>query len=93
MPSSAMKDLPVTFCLNLAEIGPALDLLVRRTIGLETGLAVSARILKERVALLARLMQQSMRNAQTLEYLSVEMQELERELKDIQTLLHQTSAP
>ena len=33
MPRNAMSDLPVTFCLDLAEIGPALDLLVRRTLG------------------------------------------------------------
>lgn len=91
MPRSAMKDLPVTFCLNLAEIGPALDLLVRRTIGLETGLAVSARMLKQRVALLGRLMQQSKQNEQTLGYLSSEMQLLKYELKEIQTLLHQAT--
>jgi two-component system chemotaxis response regulator CheB len=31
MPRSAMKDLKVDFCLELGEIGPALDLMVRRT--------------------------------------------------------------
>jgi two-component system chemotaxis response regulator CheB len=30
MPASAMQDLPVTFCLSLAEIGPTLELLARR---------------------------------------------------------------
>jgi two-component system chemotaxis response regulator CheB len=52
MPTSAMKDLPVTFCLRLSDIGLALDLLARRKATLETGLAVSVRTLKERVALL-----------------------------------------
>ena len=37
MPRNAMSDLPVTFCLDLAEIGPALDLLVRRTAGTGNG--------------------------------------------------------
>src|SRR5215467_2922796 len=39
MPTSAMKDLPVTFCLRLSDIGLALDLLARRKAVLETGLA------------------------------------------------------
>ena len=38
MPRNAMADLLVIFCLNQAEMGPALDLLVRRTAGLETRL-------------------------------------------------------
>jgi two-component system, chemotaxis family, protein-glutamate methylesterase/glutaminase len=41
MPTSAMKDLPVTFCLRLSDIGPSLDLLARRKAVLETGLAVA----------------------------------------------------
>jgi two-component system chemotaxis response regulator CheB len=45
MPASAMKELHVTFCLRLSDIGLALDLLARRTAGLETGLAVSVRTL------------------------------------------------
>ena len=40
MPANAMEKLPVTFCLKLAEIGPALELLVRRSAEFETGLAV-----------------------------------------------------
>jgi hypothetical protein len=39
MPTNAMEGLPVTFCLNLADIGSALELLVRRTARFETGLA------------------------------------------------------
>ena len=37
MPANAMKDIPVTFCLRLRDIGPALELLARRMTGLETG--------------------------------------------------------
>lgn len=89
MPSSAMADLPVTFCLNLAEIGLALDLLVRRKAGLETGLAVSIRTLKDRISLLIRLIQQSKGNDQTFVYLSSELRALERDLQSIQALLNQ----
>ena len=59
MPTNAMEDLPVTFCLNLAEIGPALELLIRRTAQFETGLEVAIRTLRDRVALLVRLVEQS----------------------------------
>jgi two-component system chemotaxis response regulator CheB len=88
MPRNAMTNLPVTFSLDLAEIGPALDLLVRRTAGLETGLAVSVRMLNDRVGLLVRLIHQSKGNDQTLEYLSAELMALKRYLKSIQTLLN-----
>jgi hypothetical protein len=43
MPASAMEDLPVTFCLNLSDIGAALESLVRRTSQFETGLEVVVR--------------------------------------------------
>jgi two-component system chemotaxis response regulator CheB len=89
MPNSAMTNMPVTFCLNLAEIGLALDLLVRRKAGLETGLTVSIRMLKERTALLVRLIDQSKGNDQTLSYLSSELHALERDVKSIQALLNQ----
>jgi two-component system, chemotaxis family, protein-glutamate methylesterase/glutaminase len=87
MPASALQDLPVTFCLKLADIGPTLDLLARRKTELETGLAVSVRLLKERVALLARLIAQSKRNPETHQFLSAEMIQLELELRSIQALL------
>jgi two-component system chemotaxis response regulator CheB len=87
MPASAMKDLPVTFCLSLAEIGPALELLARRQTALETGLAVSVRTLKERIALLVRLIAQSEKNPTTHQFLSTEMTALEGDLRSIQTLL------
>ena len=93
MPRNAMSDLPVTFCLDLAEIGLALDLLVRRTAGLETGLAASVRMLKDRVGLLTRLISQSQRNDQTLGYLTTEMHGLERDLTDVRAILNQAVVP
>ena len=87
MPASAMKTLPVTFCLRLAEIGPALDLLARRKTKLETGLALSVRTLKDRVALLVRLIDQSKRNPETHRFLATEMIALETDLRSIQALL------
>lgn len=87
MPASAMKDLPVTFCLKLADIGPALDLLARRKTELETGLAHSVRTLKERIALLVRLTAQSKRNPDTYQFLSTEIIDLEDALRSIQGLL------
>lgn len=92
MPANAMQDLPVTFCLNLAEIGQALDVLARRKTELETGLAVSARMLKERVALLGRLLSQSKRNLDTHQFLSTEIISLERDLRSIQALLNEAIA-
>jgi two-component system chemotaxis response regulator CheB len=87
MPASAMKELPVTFSLKLADIGPTLDLLARRKSELETGLAVSVRTLKERVALLVRLITQSKKNPETQQFLSAEMIALELDLRSIQALL------
>jgi two-component system, chemotaxis family, protein-glutamate methylesterase/glutaminase len=87
MPTSAMADLPVTFCLRLSDIGLALDLLARRKAMLETGLAVSVRTLKERVALLVRLVGQSKRNPKTYEFLSAELAALKLDLRAIQKLL------
>lgn len=92
MPANAMRELPVTFCLKLAEIGPALDVLARRTTELETGLAVSARVLKERVALLGRLLAQSKQNQGTHQFLSTEIISLERDLRSIQALLEEALA-
>ena len=92
MPASAMQDLPVTFCLKLAEIGPALDVLARRKTELETGLAASARMLKERVALLRRLLSQSKKNLGTHQFLSTEILSLERDLQSIQALLKEAIA-
>ena len=87
MPASAMKDLPVTFCLQLRDIGATLDLLARRKTELETGLAVSVRLVKERVAFLARLMTQSRTNLVTFQFLSMEMAALQRDLSLLEGLV------
>jgi two-component system chemotaxis response regulator CheB len=84
MPASAMRDLPVTFCLKLADIGPALDLLARRKTELETGLAVSVRVLTERVGLLVRLIDQSRHNPETFQFLSTELVALRTALASLQ---------
>ncbi len=87
MPASAMEGLPVTFCLNLPEIGPALDLLVRRTAQFETGMEVAVRTLRERAALLVTLGEQSGRNRGTHEFLTKELASLQRDLQAIDDLL------
>jgi hypothetical protein len=87
MPRNAMEGLPVTFCLNLAEIGPALELLVRRTARFETGLAVAVRALRERAALLVRLDQQSEKNPGTREFLRRELVLLRRDVESINDLV------
>ena len=92
MPASAMKELPVTFCLSLADIGPTLDLLARRKTELETGLSVSVRMLKERVALIIRLIAQSKQNPETHHFLSTEISALEVDLRSIQAFVDQALA-
>lgn len=84
MPANAMEGLPVTFCLRLAEIGPALEVLVRRSTCFETGLAVAIRTLKDRAALLVRLAEQSWRNPGTRKFLKSELASLRRDLESIQ---------
>ena len=87
MPANAMAELPVTFCLKLADIGPALELLVRRTARFETGLAVAVRMLRDRAALLVRLGEQSWRNPSTREFLRNELDSLRQNLKAINDLV------
>ena len=87
MPTNAMEGLPVTFCLNLADIGPALELLVRRTTRFETGLAVAVRTLRDRIALLVRLVEQSRGNPGTHEFLRNELTSLRRDVQSIDDLL------
>lgn len=87
MPSNAMEGLPVTFCLNLAEIAPALELLVRRTARFETGLAVAVRTLRDRAALLGRLIEQSSRNFSTREFLRNELASLRRDIQSVDELV------
>lgn len=90
MPTNAMHNLPVTFCLRLAEIGPALDLLTRRGTVFESGLANSVRILKERLALFQRLITHSTINADTRDYLMAQLSALQGDLQATQTLLDDT---
>lgn len=93
MPRSAMKDLNVDYCLNLSEIGPLLDLLVRRARStnkhevLETGLASSVRFMKERVSLLAKLYAQSRENPKTELFLRAEIAALEDDIAEIQRMI------
>ena len=87
MPANAMESLPVTFCLSLADIGPALELLVRRTARFETGLAVAVRTLRDRAALLVRLGEQSSRNPGTHQFLINELASLRRDIQSIDDLL------
>jgi two-component system chemotaxis response regulator CheB len=89
MPQNAMRDLPVTFCLRLAEIGPALDLLARRGTVFESGLATSVRMLKERVALFRRLIKQSMGNVDTCDFLQSQLAALQEDLLATQKLLNE----
>ena len=92
MPHNAMHELPATFCLRLAEIGPALDILARRGTTLETGLDACVRMLQERLALFQRLLIQSERNAHTRDFLIAEMDTLQQDLQATQKLLDETLA-
>jgi chemotaxis response regulator CheB len=87
MPANAMAKLPVTFCLKLVEIGPALELLVRRSAQFETGLAVAVRTLRDRVALLVRMSAQSQRNPGTQAFLKNELASLRHDLRAIEHLV------
>ena len=87
MPTNAMEGLEVTFCLNLVDIGPALELLVRRTARFETGLEVAVRTLRDRATLLARLYEQSWRNPGTRDFLRNELASLRRDVLSIDDLL------
>jgi hypothetical protein len=91
MPGNAMEGLPVTFCLRLAEIGPALELLVRRTAQFETGLEVAVRTLRDRAALLTRLTEQSWRNPGTREFLVDELVSLRRDIQSVDDVLKASS--
>ena len=87
MPTNAMRGLPVTFCLQLSEIGPALELLVRRAAQFETGLGVAVRTLRDRAALLVRLTDQSVHNRGTREFLKKELIALRRDIQSIDDLV------
>jgi hypothetical protein len=85
MPRSAMEGLGVDYCLDLPEIGPLLELLVRRAGAykegvLETGVASALRLMKDRATLLAKLYAQSRNNPKTSAFLASEIAALDREL-------------
>jgi hypothetical protein len=92
MPRSAMEGLGVDYCLELTEIGPLLELLVRRAGSykegiLETGLASALRLMKDRAALLAKLYAQSHDNPKTYAFLAGEIAALDRELEQVRELI------
>ena len=92
MPRNAMDGLEVDYCLALDEIGPLLELLVRRAGSLkrgvlETGLASSIRLMKDRARLLAKLSAQSERNPRTMEFLDAECAALERDIDRVRRML------
>ena len=87
MPTNAMEGLPVTFCLKLEDIGPTLELLVRRTAQFETGLAVAVRTLRDRASLLMRLIEQSGRNPEVRQFLRNELASLSRDIQSVDDLL------
>ena len=85
MPRNAMRGLEVDYCLELGEIGPLLELLVRRAGPLkrgilETGIASSMRLMRDRAGLLARLSSQSQRNPGTMRFLDAEGAALQRDI-------------
>jgi two-component system chemotaxis response regulator CheB len=91
MPANALSQVPeATFRLNSSDIGLTLDLLARRNAELETGLSSAVRLLKERIALLVRLLNQSKTNERTYRYLSTELQSLRGELRSVESLLSES---
>ena len=92
MPRNAMRNLKVDYCLNLGEIGPVLDLLVRRAGSykrgvLETGLASSVRLMKDRARLLVKLYDQSLGNPRTERFLRSEITALAHDIGRIRKLI------
>lgn len=92
MPRNALKDLGVDYCLDLSEIGPLLELLVRRAGpykegALETGLASALRLMKDRAILLAKLQAQSQNNPKTSAFLASEIAALDDELARVRRLI------
>ncbi len=97
MPRAAMKDLGVDYCVALSDIGPLLDLLVRRAASmdkgvLETGLASSVRLMHDRLRLLTKLHRQSRRNPKTARFIRAEIAALRREIARMQRLLPSVGA-
>ena len=61
--------------------------LVRRTARFETGLEVAVRMLRERAALLVRLVEQSWRNPSAREFLEGELTSLRRAIRSIDDIV------
>jgi len=92
MPRNAMVGLDVDYCLELGEIGPLLDLLVRRAGPhkegiLETGLASAVRLMKDRAQLLAKLYAQSRGNPKTAGFLRAEIAALQQNIEEVAVLI------
>ena len=87
MPANAIATQAVDYCLNLGDIGPALDLLSRRNAKLETPLAASLRFLHQRSALLGRLLEQSKENEKTRLLLEGEANRLDLDIRRLEELL------
>jgi hypothetical protein len=91
MPFNALQGLVADYCLDLPQIGPALDLLARRT-GieddgvLEAGLASAVRLMRQRTILLGKLRSQ-VGNPMTEQFLAGEAGALERAILEIQQLI------
>jgi len=91
MPIAALKFVPeATFTLNGADIGLTLDLMARRNTELESGLASAVRALKDRIALLVRLVAESKGNEATHRYLCTELTSLRSELQSVESLLNES---
>jgi two-component system chemotaxis response regulator CheB len=94
MPRNAMENLGVDYCLELSEIGPLLELLVRRAGAykegvLETGLASALRLMKDRAILVTKLRAQSRNNPKTSAFLEGEIAALDHELDVLRRLITQ----
>src|SRR5262249_16859809 len=92
MPRKAMGGLGGDYCLPLSEIGPPLELLVRRAGPAKEGvlatvLASAVRLTKDRAALLAKLYAQSRGNRKTSAFLAGEIASLDRELEAVRALI------
>jgi two-component system chemotaxis response regulator CheB len=87
MPRNAMKAVPVQYCLNLADIGDAVDLLARANARLESGLVASVRFLKRRARVVRRMFEDSTHNERTRRFLEKELRRLATETEDLKDLV------
>ncbi len=73
----------------MKDIGPALNLLARRNAELETGLSSAVRLLKNRIALLVRLLQ-SKGNEVTFRYCLKDLDSLHGEFRFVEHFLSES---